>query len=75
MYYTNGDNVIARFNMQAYDDSDEWNEYYDIEPIITFESDNSKFSFESYFDDISFEKLVDKVEDLGDEFDAYIDFN
>ena len=75
MYYTNGDNVIARFNMQAYDDSDEWGEYYDIEPIITFASDNSKFSFESYFDDISFEKLVDKVEDLGDEFDAYIDFN
>lgn len=75
MYYTNGDNVIARFNMQAYDDSDEWGEDYDIEPIITFASDNSKFSFESYFDDISFEKLVDKVEDLGDEFDAYIDFN
>lgn len=75
MYYTNGDNVIARFNMQAYDDSDEWGEYYDIEPIITFMSDDSKFSFESYFDDISFEKLVDKVEDLGDEFDAYIDFN
>lgn len=75
MYYTNGDNVIARFNMQAYDDSDEWGEDYDIEPIITFTSDNSKFSFESYFDDISFEKLVDKVEDLGDEFDAYIDFN
>lgn len=75
MYYTNGDNVIARFNMQAYDDSDEWGDYYDIEPIITFASDNSKFSFESYFDDMSFEKLVDKVEDLGDEFDAYIDFN
>lgn len=75
MYYTNGDNVIARFSMQAYDDSDEWDEYYDIEPVITFESDNSKFSFESYFDDLSFEGLVDKIEELGDEFDSYIEFN
>lgn len=74
MYYTNGNNVIAKFSMQAYDDSDEYYEDYDIEPVITFESDNSKFSFESYFDDgISFEGLIDKIEDLGDKFDSYIE--
>ena len=75
MYYTNGDNVIARFNMQAYDDSDEYYEEYGVEPILTFEKDGSKFSFESYFDEISFQGLVDKVEELGDEYDAYLKFN
>lgn len=73
MYYTSSDNLIARFSMQAYDDSDEWGEYYDIEPVITFVNDDSKFSFESFFDEVSFEDLVDKIEELGDEFDAYID--
>lgn len=75
MYYTSSDKLIARFSMQAYDDSDEWGDYYDIEPVITFVSDDSKFSFESFFDDVSFEDLVDKIEELEDEFDAYIDYN
>lgn len=76
MYYTNSSDIIATFSMQAYADSDEYGTFFEIEPVITFKKDNSSYSFGSYFDDgISFEGLIDKIEQLEDDFDAYLEFN
>ena len=48
--------------------------YYDIEPVITFVSDDSSFSIESYFDDISFNDLITSAEDLGEAYEDYLQY-
>lgn len=47
-------------------------EEYSVEPVITFVSDSSAYSFESYFNDIDFNDLVNSAEDLGDRYESYL---
>lgn len=73
MYYTDGDNVIATFSWQPYLVEDDYGyEEYSVEPVITFVSDSSAYSFESYFNDIDFNDLVNSAEDLGDRYESYL---
>lgn len=82
LYYTDGDNVIATLSMQSYFEpydyyygyEDEEDGYYDYEPVITFVSDESTFSMESYFDDVSFNDLINSAEDLADEYENYLQY-
>ena len=77
LYYTDGDNVIARITMQSYMEENPYyseETYYDIEPVITFVSDDSSFSIESYFDDISFNDLITSAEDLGEAYEDYLQY-
>ena len=77
LYYTDGDNVIANLSMQSYLYEDTYNpeyNYYDVEPIITFVSDESSFSIESYFDEISFNDLINSAEDLTEAYKDYLQY-
>lgn len=78
MRYNGSDAVIAKFNFQAYLDysysyNDHSREYWEIEPIITFTQDNSSYSMDDYFDETSFQSLIDMAEDLYDEYESYLD--
>lgn len=77
LYYTDGDNVIANLSMQSYLYEDTYNpeyNYYDVEPIITFVPDESSFSIESYFDEISFNDLINSAEDLTEAYKDYLQY-
>ena len=74
LYYTDGDNVIANLGWQSCEDDYYYSSetYYDTEAVIIFASDNSKFSIDSYFDDISFDGLIDSAESLSDQYENYL---
>lgn len=74
LYYTDGDNVIANLGWQSCEDDYYYSSgsYYDVEAIIIFASDDSKFSIDSYFDDISFNGLIDSAESLSDRYENYL---
>lgn len=74
LYYTDGDNAIAELKMQSHFVEDYYNSYYELEPVITFVSDESTFSLESYFDDISFNDLIDSAEHLSDQYKEYLQY-
>lgn len=75
LYYTDGDNSIAKLSMHSCFVEDEYFEdggYYDYEAVITFASDSSAYSLESYFNDVDFNDLVNSAEDLGDRYESYL---
>lgn len=76
LYYTDGDNAIAKLKMQSHfvEDYLKNDSYYELEPVITFVSDESAFSLESYFDDISFNDLMDSAEHLSDQYKEYLQY-
>lgn len=74
LYYTDGDNVIAKLKMQNHFVDDYYSTYYELEPVITFVSDDSTFSLESYFDDISFNDLIESAENLSDQYKDYLKY-
>lgn len=73
LYYTDGDNAIARLNMQSHF-VDDYNSHYELDPIITFVSDESTFSLGSYFDNISFNDLINSAEYLSDQYKGYLQY-
>ncbi len=77
VYYNNEKTLQAVLKMEAEKDYyDEWNEeyYYDVCPIIIFESDGSKYSLEEFFDDNIFNKVENKFEKLVEDFEELFDF-
>lgn len=78
--YTGSDDVIATFGFQRYlEDFYDWSdggyEDWGIGPIIILTQDDSKYSFEEYFDDnVSVQKLIDEVEDFGDQYEKYLGY-
>lgn len=87
LYYTS-DAVIANFKMQVYYDEDDY--YYDYESgtypapmvkglygteaAIVFTVDDSAYSFDSYFDEISFNDLINSAEALGKQYEKYLKY-
>ena len=77
MRYSNSDNVIANIQVQPYLEYEysygnyEY-KYYDIEPIIVFAVDNSRYSFEDYFDETSFSDLIKSAEDLYNKYESFV---
>ena len=70
---TIGDSLTALCGWQPYLVEDDYGyEEYSVEPVITFVSDSSAYSFESYFNDIDFNDLVNSAEDLGDRYESYL---
>lgn len=87
LYYTS-DDVIANFKMQVYyDEDDYYNEYdpstgsyvtkkgtYDTEAAIVFTVDDSAYSFDSYFDEVSFNDLINSAEALEKQYEKYLKY-
>lgn len=81
LYYTS-DDVIANFKMQVYYDEDDYyyesgnrvNGVYDTEAVIVFTIDDSSYSFDSYFDEISFNDLINSAEKLGKQYEKYLKY-
>ncbi|WP_455585757.1 hypothetical protein [Bacteroides sp.] len=85
LYYTS-DAVIADFKMQTYYDADDY--YYDYtsgtyptpivkglygtELAVVFAIDDSAYSLDSYFDEISFNDLIKSAENLGEQYKNYL---
>jgi hypothetical protein len=74
LYYTDSDNAIAELKMQSHFVDDDYNAYYELDPVITFVSDESTFSLGSYFDDVSFNDLIDSAEALSDQYKEYLQY-
>lgn len=79
MRYAGSDEVIAAISVQPYlEDSYQWNgttrEYWDVEPVLVFTVDGSKHSFDSYFDEIAFNDLINSAEDLGETYQKYLNY-
>lgn len=75
MRYAESDAVIATFAFQAYLDysyeySNSSYKYWDIEPLIVFATDDSRFSLEEFFDEVSFKGLIESAERLLDEYES-----
>lgn len=69
MRYEESDAVVATFVFQAYQygsSSKDW----DIEPLIVFATDDSRFSLEEFFDEVSFKGLIESAERLLDEYES-----
>lgn len=81
LYYTS-DDVIANFKMQVYYDEDDYyyesgnrvNGIYDTEAVIVFTIDDSAYSFDSYFDEVSFNDLINSAEKLGKQYEKYLKY-
>lgn len=77
MRYAGSDDVVASFAFQAYlgysyqSQNYSTKEWY-IEPVIVFAIDDSRYSFEDYFDETSFSALISSLEKLADDYDAII---
>ena len=48
-------------------------ENYDIEPVIVFASDASRYSFDEYFNEADFANFVQNFRALYDQYEAMID--
>lgn len=68
--YAESEYVVANIAFQAYaeddngdgiiNDNDDWN----IEPLIVFSQDGSKYSFDDYFSEVKFQSLLEQCEAL-----------
>lgn len=81
MRYAESDAVIATFAFQAYlDYSGEYSsngysssyKYWELEPVIVFANDGSPFSFEAFFDEVSFKGVIESAERLLDEYESLL---
>lgn len=87
MTYSESSEVIAKIEYQPYyetypycyyQDYINWNwvcndlTYWDIEPIIVFAADNSRYSFEEYFNEDGFSNLIRSIEKLQEDFETIV---
>ena len=49
-------------------------EYYEVEPVIVFASDNSRYSFEEYFNEADFGNVLQSVMTLCDQFVSFVKY-
>lgn len=49
-------------------------EYYEVEPVIVFASDNSRYSFEEYFNEADFGNVFQSVMTLCDQFVSFVKY-
>lgn len=61
LYYDGTDVVQAEIIMDYYVEDDYYDTYYELEPIIVF-PDGSKYAFYEYFDEDSFNDLIESFE-------------
>ena len=72
--YAESEYVVANIAFQAYaeddngdgiiNDNDDWN----IEPLIVFSQDGSKYSFDDYFSEVKFQSLLEQCEALVNKY-------
>lgn len=73
LHYDNSKTVQAHVELEAYEDVyedyyEEYTDYY-VRPILVFAIDDSRYCFEDYFTEKSFNDLIGAVEDLADDFE------
>lgn len=76
VHYDNTTTVQANVEFEAYEYEPEWETdytYHDIRPVLIFAADNSRYTFEDYFTETSFSKLIDAVEELAEEFENMVE--
>ena len=77
MQYT-GDGVpfssVEAYLEYEYSYGDTHYEYYEVEPVIVFASDNSRYSFEEYFNEADFGNVLQSVMTLCDQFVSFVKY-
>lgn len=73
-YFSNESSARGSISLEAFLD-DEWNgkEYWDMRPVITFNSDGTSYAFDTYFTEKGFQSLVDTYKNLLDDFNDMIE--
>lgn len=73
IHYDKTETVQANVELEAYEEvyedwGDEWTDF-EVRPILIFAADDSRYSFEDYFTESSFSKLVEEAQDLVEDFE------
>lgn len=77
LHYDNANTIQARVELEAYEY--EYEDYYDeytdyaVRPVLVFAVDDSRYCFEDYFTERSFEDLIDAVDELAEDFEDMFD--
>lgn len=86
LYYYGGSTLQAKIRLEAFQDEDEewWysengeyghtsTPYWYAEPVIEFDGGQT-YSMDDYFNEDDFRKLVDLIEEIGDDYEDQLDF-
>ncbi len=75
--YSGSDDLIATVEMQAFSESENYGDYHDeywyTEPVLIFAVDDSRYSFENYFDEVTFGDLINSAENLYKQYEKLFD--
>ena len=73
IHYDKTETVQANVELEAYEEvyedwGDEWTDF-EVRPILIFAADDSRYCFEDYFTESSFNDLVEAAQDLAEDFE------
>lgn len=77
VYYDNTETVQAQIELEAYEYEPDYDSYYDsyfeVRPVLVFTYDDSRYCFEDYFTERSFDELIDAAEDWADDLERMVE--
>ena len=73
LYYYNSSTPAAKFELRLFESEDvDYEEYWYIEPVIVF-NDETSYALGEYFNEEDFEKLLNAIEKLVNDYDDLIE--
>lgn len=75
IYFTGSDKVQAKLAADLKQDKSDYSDYgyWDIVPVIVFESDGTKYLFDHYFSENNFSGVITSFENLAKRWEAFFD--
>ena len=77
VFYDNTETVQAQIVLEAYEYEPDYDSYYDsyfeVRPVLVFTYDDSRYCFEDYFTERSFDELIDAAEDWADDLERMVE--
>lgn len=62
----------VELEVAKFEDSYDGESYYEIQPVLVFAKDNSRYTFEEYFKEKDFKKAIEAAEELAEEFEEMV---
>ena len=73
LFYDNGSTKQAFMQLESFEENDYYSRYWYTEPIMKFYDGSSYSSFEVFFNESDFKKVIDTYEELLDEYEDMIE--